>query len=54
MSAVRAAFKPEFLNRLDEVVLFDPLGTEELTHIVDLQVAALAKRLARIAASRST
>ncbi|MGI8701925.1 MAG: ATP-dependent chaperone ClpB [Nocardioidaceae bacterium] len=46
MAAVRAAFKPEFLNRLDEVVLFDPLGTAELTEIVDLQVAALARRLA--------
>jgi ATP-dependent Clp protease ATP-binding subunit ClpB len=46
MSAVRSAFKPEFLNRLDEVVLFDPLGMEELSHIVDLQVRALAARLA--------
>jgi ATP-dependent Clp protease ATP-binding subunit ClpB len=45
MAAVRSTFKPEFLNRLDEVVLFDPLGTAELTEIVDLQVAALAKRL---------
>jgi len=46
MAAVRGAFKPEFLNRLDEVVLFEPLGTEELTRIVDLQVAALGRRLA--------
>jgi ATP-dependent Clp protease ATP-binding subunit ClpB len=46
MAAVRASFKPEFLNRLDEVVQFDPLGSEELTHIVELQVAALARRLA--------
>ena len=46
MSTVRAAFKPEFLNRLDEVVIFDPLSTEELGRIVDLQVASLAKRLA--------
>jgi len=46
MSMVRAAFKPEFLNRLDEVVLFDALGTEELAAIVDLQVQALAARLA--------
>ncbi len=45
MNVVRAHFKPEFLNRLDEVVMFDALGTEELSHIVDLQVAALAKRL---------
>ncbi len=46
MSMVRAAFKPEFLNRLDEVVLFDALGTRELAAIVDLQVHALAGRLA--------
>jgi ATP-dependent Clp protease ATP-binding subunit ClpB len=46
MAAVRASFKPEFLNRLDEVVLFDPLGSEELAHIVELQVDALARRLA--------
>lgn len=46
MTAVRAAFKPEFLNRLDEIVVFDPLSTEELAHIVDLQVRQLATRLA--------
>ncbi|HSI27592.1 MAG TPA: AAA family ATPase, partial [Aeromicrobium sp.] len=46
MEVVRASFKPEFLNRLDEVVLFEPLSTTDLTKIVDLQLAALAKRLA--------
>ena len=46
MASVRAAFKPEFLNRLDSVVLFDPLGTEELARIVDLSVDRLAARLA--------
>ncbi|MFL5462993.1 MAG: ATP-dependent chaperone ClpB, partial [Gemmatimonadaceae bacterium] len=46
MSAVRAAFKPEFLNRLDDVVVFDALSIDELTRIVDLQVDRLAKRLA--------
>jgi ATP-dependent Clp protease ATP-binding subunit ClpB len=45
MAAVRAAFKPEFLNRLDEVVVFDALSTHELASIVELQVAALARRL---------
>ncbi|MET0766289.1 MAG: AAA family ATPase, partial [Aeromicrobium sp.] len=45
MGVVKASFKPEFLNRLDEIVMFDALGTDELAHIVDLQVAALAKRL---------
>lgn len=46
MEVVKASFKPEFLNRLDEIVTFDALGTDELAHIVDLQVSALAKRLA--------
>jgi ATP-dependent Clp protease ATP-binding subunit ClpB len=46
MAAVRSSFKPEFLNRLDEVVVFDPLTTDDLGHIVELQVAALAERLA--------
>ena len=45
MDLVKASFKPEFLNRLDEVVMFDALSTDDLTHIVDLQLAALAKRL---------
>jgi ATP-dependent Clp protease ATP-binding subunit ClpB len=46
MSVVRATFKPEFLNRLDDVILFDALSTDELTQIADLQVARLARRLA--------
>jgi len=45
MATVRTAFKPEFLNRLDEVVIFDPLSREELATIVGLQVAHLAERL---------
>ena len=45
LATVRATFKPEFLNRLDDVVIFDPLSTEELARIVDLQVDGLAKRL---------
>jgi ATP-dependent Clp protease ATP-binding subunit ClpB len=45
MAAVNASFKPEFLNRLDEVVLFDPLSVDELARIVELQVAELTKRL---------
>ena len=45
MAAVRAAFKPEFLNRLDDVIIFDSLSTAELTRIVDIQVARLGKRL---------
>src|ERR1035438_2985660 len=45
MSVVRTTFKPEFLNRLDDVILFDGLSTEELTQIVEFQVARLARRL---------
>jgi len=46
MGVVRATFKPEFLNRLDDVILFDALGTEELTQIVELQIGRLQARLA--------
>jgi ATP-dependent Clp protease ATP-binding subunit ClpB len=46
MEVARATFKPEFLNRLDDVILFDALTTAELTDIVDLQVRRLAVRLA--------
>ncbi len=45
MGLVRGTFKPEFLNRLDDIVVFDPLSTEELARIVELQVARLAARL---------
>ncbi|MEV0407863.1 ATP-dependent chaperone ClpB [Actinoallomurus sp. NPDC050550] len=46
LATVRASFKPEFLNRLDDVIIFDALSTEELTKIVDLQIDRLARRLA--------
>ncbi len=46
LDVVRSAFKPEFVNRLDDIVVFDALGTAELSRIVDLQVASLARRLA--------
>jgi len=46
MTTVRQAFKPEFLNRLDEIVMFDALGKDELAHIVDLQLKAFDQRLA--------
>jgi ATP-dependent Clp protease ATP-binding subunit ClpB len=46
LGVVRSSFKPEFLNRLDEIVVFDPLGSAELARIVDLQVDQLAARLA--------
>ncbi|WP_433870636.1 ATP-dependent chaperone ClpB [Saccharopolyspora sp. CA-218241] len=47
MSVVRGHFKPEFLNRLDDSVVFHALSTEELTAIVDIQVDRLARRLAQ-------
>ncbi len=47
MSIVQRHFKPEFLNRLDDVVVFHALSTEELTHIVDIQLDVLRRRLAR-------
>jgi len=47
MAVVRTHFKPEFLNRLDDVVVFHALSTEELTHIVDIQLEVLARRLAK-------
>ncbi|WP_280361624.1 ATP-dependent chaperone ClpB [Nocardia wallacei] len=47
MNAVRSAFKPEFLNRLDDVVMFQSLDEEQLEHIVDIQLEQLQKRLAQ-------
>jgi ATP-dependent Clp protease ATP-binding subunit ClpB len=46
LATVRASFKPEFLNRLDEIVVFDALSRDELARIVDLQLALLEQRLA--------
>src|SRR4051812_22463593 len=43
--ALRATFRPEFLNRIDEVIVFHPLGDEELARIVELLVADLRRRL---------
>ena len=44
--ALRATFRPEFLNRIDELITFDPLGLADLEHIVDLQLAKVRERLA--------
>jgi ATP-dependent Clp protease ATP-binding subunit ClpB len=46
LSVVRASFKPEFLNRLDDIVVFHSLSSEELESIVDIQLRRLARRLA--------
>lgn len=45
MESLRQHFKPEFLNRVDDIVVFHPLGDEQLTHIVDLRLKDLEKLL---------
>jgi ATP-dependent Clp protease ATP-binding subunit ClpB len=45
LEALRVHFRPEFLNRVDEIIIFDRLTDEEITHIVGLQLERLAKRL---------
>ena len=45
MDAVRAHFRPEFLNRLDETIIFDRLARSDMDGIVDIQLARLKKRL---------
>ncbi len=45
MDAMRQHFRPEFINRIDEVIVFHPLGREHMTHIIDLQMARLLARL---------
>jgi ATP-dependent Clp protease ATP-binding subunit ClpB len=47
MAVVQRHFKPEFLNRLDDIVVFHQLSTEELTAIVNIQIGGLARRLAQ-------
>ena len=42
---LRGHFRPEFLNRIDEVIIFNPLGREQITHIVEIQLEGLRKRL---------
>jgi ATP-dependent Clp protease ATP-binding subunit ClpB len=45
MDALRAHFRPEFLNRVDEIIVFHPLTREQMRHIVDIQLRGLVKRL---------
>lgn len=45
MEVLRATFKPEFLNRIDEIVTFNSLGPDEIKKIVGIQISLLAKRL---------
>ncbi len=46
MDALREQFRPEFLNRIDEVIVYHPLGMEQIGGIVDLQLEGLKQRLA--------
>src|ERR1700690_1045119 len=46
MAALRQLFRPEFLNRIDDIVQFQPLGKDQIEHIIDLQMRNLTKRLA--------
>jgi ATP-dependent Clp protease ATP-binding subunit ClpA len=45
MDALKHGFRPEFLNRIDEIVIFNPLRKQDLERIVDIQIAAVAKQL---------
>ncbi|MFI0348742.1 MAG: AAA family ATPase, partial [Chthoniobacterales bacterium] len=45
LEALRGHFRPEFLNRIDEIVIFDRLSDKEITKIIDIQLARLAQRL---------
>ncbi|MBX5460010.1 MAG: ATP-dependent chaperone ClpB [Steroidobacteraceae bacterium] len=45
MKIVQASFRPEFINRIDDIVVFRPLGTEQIRAIVDIQLGYLRKRL---------
>lgn len=47
LDALRAHFRPEFLNRIDETIIFDRLAREEITRIVDIQLTRLRQRLAK-------
>jgi ATP-dependent Clp protease ATP-binding subunit ClpB len=44
--ALRAHFKPEFLNRIDDIIIFKPLGKDEITKIIDIQLGSLRNHLA--------
>ncbi len=46
MEALRKAFRPEFINRIDDIVLFNPLGQEQLNKIIDLELAKVMRLLA--------
>jgi len=45
MDALKSTFRPEFLNRIDDIIIFNPLGKEEIKKIVEIQIGLLSKRL---------
>jgi ATP-dependent Clp protease ATP-binding subunit ClpB len=47
MAALRELFRPEFLNRIDDIILFHPLGKDQIEHIIDLQLQHVVKLLAQ-------
>jgi ATP-dependent Clp protease ATP-binding subunit ClpB len=47
MAELKRHFRPEFLNRVDDVIIFQSLDEEELSHIVEIQIGKLEKRLAQ-------
>ena len=47
MEALKHSFRPEFLNRIDDIVIFNPLHKTDIEKIVDIQLAEIEKRLAR-------
>jgi ATP-dependent Clp protease ATP-binding subunit ClpB len=46
MALIRKQFRPEFLNRLDEIIMFNPLGLTQLRHIIDMNIKLIGQRLA--------
>ena len=46
MAALRELFRPEFLNRMDDIVMFRPLGKEQIERIIELQMQRVVKLLA--------
>ena len=48
MAEVKASFRPEFVNRIDEIVVFHPLGEEQIADIARIQMRALEARLAKL------
>ena len=54
MEAVRGHFRPELINRIDEIVIFQSLGLEQIQRIVEIQLRGLRKRLGRAQDRRSS